>query len=313
MQIPFRAIIVFHAVARAGSISRAAEELCVTPSAVSQQIQTLELHIGTALTTRMGRNITLTEAGERYFEMIGREIEHITDVTQHVRGVRSATTLTVRAAPSVASKWLLPRLHTFIDANPDIELRLDGTNEPTNFGKESTDIEIRHGEGGWAGLFVESLGKERFLPLCAPSLQGAHSLDICDLTRHRLIHSVKSQLQWPRWFQEAGTLPKEGWRRVRFDRSHMAIDAAAGGVGIALESELLAWRELRTGQLVCPVAKVPDVFRETQWIVCPHTHLRHRKTRTFLDWLRGERDNWASRADDLGARKAGTDNRIRPA
>ncbi len=84
MQIPFRAIIVFHAVARAGSISRAADELRVTPSAVSQQIQALELHLGTALTSRVGRNITLTEAGERYFEMISREIEHVTDVTQHV-------------------------------------------------------------------------------------------------------------------------------------------------------------------------------------------------------------------------------------
>ena len=89
MQILFRAIIVFHAVARASRLSRAAEDLCVTPSAVSQQIQTLELHIGTALTFKAGRDIALTEAGERYFEMIGREIEHITDVTQHVRGVRS--------------------------------------------------------------------------------------------------------------------------------------------------------------------------------------------------------------------------------
>lgn len=253
MQIPFRAIIVFHAVARAGSISRAADELRVTPSAVSQQIQALELHLGTALTSRVGRNITLTEAGERYFEMISREIEHVTDVTQHVRGIRSATTLTVRAAPSVSSKWLLPRLAGFVDANPDIELRLDGTNEPTDFRKENVDLEIRHGEGGWAGLFVESLGKERFFPLCAPSFLAAGSLSAQDLLKHRLIHSVKSQMQWPRWFMEAGIEPAERWKRVLFDRSHMAIDAAVDGLGIGLESELLAWRELRDGRLVCPV------------------------------------------------------------
>ena len=248
MQIPFRAIIVFHAVARAGSISRAADELRVTPSAVSQQIQALELHLGTALTSRVGRNITLTEAGERYFEMISREIEHVTDVTQHVRGIRSATTLTVRAAPSVSSKWLLPRLAGFVDANPDIELRLDGTNEPTDFRKENVDLEIRHGEGGWAGLFVESLGKERFFPLCAPSSFAAGSLAAEDLLEHRLIHSVKSQMQWPRWFTEAGIEPAERWKRVLFDRSHMAIDAAVDGLGIGLESELMAWRELRDGR-----------------------------------------------------------------
>ncbi len=296
MQIPFRAIIVFHAVARAGSLSRAAEELRVTPSAVSQQIQALELHLGTALTSRVGRNITLTEAGERYFQMIGREIEHITDVTQHVRGVRSATTLTVRAAPSVSSKWLLPRLASFVDANPDIELRLDGTNEPTDFGKENVDIEIRHGEGGWPGLFIEGLGKENFFPLCAPALFAPGSLSAEELPAHRLIHSVKSQMQWPRWFAEAGIEPTQRWRRVLFDRSHMAIDAAVDGLGIGLESELLAWRELRDGRLICPVRNPPEVVLTTQWIVCPHSHLRHRKTRTFLDWLRGERDLWRGQA-----------------
>jgi DNA-binding transcriptional LysR family regulator len=292
MQVPFRAIVVFHAVARAGSVSRAADELRVTPSAVSQQIHALEMHLGTALTSRVGRNITLTEAGERYFEMIGREIEHIADVTQHVRGVRSATTLTVRAAPSVSSKWLLPRLSSFVDANPEIELRLDGTNEPTDFRRENVDIEIRHGEGGWPGLFVEGLARERFFPLCASALIEPGSLTPEELPAHRLIHSVKSQMQWPRWFAEAGIEPKKRWRRVLFDRSHMAIDAACDGMGIGLESELLAWRELRDGELICPVRSPPQVSLTTQWIVRPHSHLRHRKTRTFLDWLRRERDLW---------------------
>ncbi len=290
MQIPFRSIIVFHAVARAGSVSRAADELRVTPSAVSQQIQALELHLGTALTLKVGRNITLTEAGERYFQMVGREIEHITDVTHHVRGFRSAMTLTVRAAPSVASKWLLPRLHTFVDANPDIELRLDGTNETTDFDKENVDIQIRHGDGVWPGLFVESLGKERFFPLSSPALLPEASLTAAALTEHRLVHSVKSQMQWPRWFAEAGVEPEQRWQRVLFDRSHTAIDAAVAGIGIALESELLAWRELRDGSLVCPVIDPPAIALTTQWIVCPLNHLRHRKTRTFLDWVRSERD-----------------------
>jgi DNA-binding transcriptional LysR family regulator len=203
--------------------------------------------------------------------------------------------LTVRAAPSVSSKWLLPRLASFVDANPDIELRLDGTNEPTDFGKENVDLEIRHGEGGWPGLFVESLGKERFFPLCAPSSFAAGSLSAEDLLKQRLIHSVKSQMQWPRWFMEAGIESAGRWKRVLFDRSHMAIDAAVDGLGIGLESELLAWRELSDGRLVCPVKDPPEVMLSTQWIVCPHGHLRHRKTRTFLDWLRRERETWRER------------------
>ena len=109
-------------------------------------------------------------------------------------------------------------------------------------------------------MFVESLGKERFLPVCAPSLLAPGSLAIEDLPRHRLIHSVKSQMQWPRWFVEAGIEPTERWKRVLFDRSPMAIDAAVDGLGIGLESELLAWRELSDGRLVCPVEDPPEVY-----------------------------------------------------
>ncbi len=139
------AIGVFHAVARTGSVTRAADELGVTPSAVSQQVQALEISLGTALIGKAGRNVVLTEAGERYFEMIRGEVERITEATQRIRGFRSVTTLTVRATPSLATKWLLPRLAGFIDAHPEIELRLDGTNEPTAFQKENVDVEIRHG------------------------------------------------------------------------------------------------------------------------------------------------------------------------
>ena len=153
------------------------------------------------------------------------------------------------------------------------------------------------GEGAWPGLFVEKLAHERFLPLCAPSLHRAASMQPVDLPNHRLIHSVKSQMQWSRWFHEAGIEPAKGGRRVRFDRSHMSIDAAVGGVGIALESDLLAWQELERGHLVCPIRRPPDIRLPTQWIVCPHTHLRHRKTRAFLEWLRGERDQWTADVD----------------
>jgi LysR family glycine cleavage system transcriptional activator len=196
MQLPFRAIGVFHAVARTGSISRAADELHVTPSAVSQQIQSLEAQLGTALTLKVGRNVALTEAGERFYQMIGREVDRIAEATDWVRGFRSVTTLVVRAAPSLSTKWLLPLLHDFVSAHPNIEVRLDGTTEPTAFGRENVDIEIRHGRGDWPGLYVEALAEEYFFPLCAPQVAKPGSLAPCELLSHRLIHSVKSQMQW---------------------------------------------------------------------------------------------------------------------
>jgi LysR family glycine cleavage system transcriptional activator len=290
MHLPLRAIHVFHAAARAGSIAKAATELNVTPSAISQQIQALEVQLGTSLMTKSGRGVVLTEAGERYFESIKDEIERISAATQNIRGYRTMTTLTVRATPTLSNKWLLPRLRSFLDAHPDIEVRLDGTNEATDFTREVVDLEIRHGSGRWEGLFVEGLAEESFVPVCAPTYAAPASLTPGDVVGYRLIHSVKSQAQWPNWFTLAGVQPQGRWRRILFDRSHMAIDAAADGLGIALESRFMMWREMKSGLLTCPVLDPPPLSMTTQWIVCPHDQLRQRKVRAFLEWLRGERD-----------------------
>lgn len=292
MALPLRAIVVFNAVARNGSLTKAAAELFVTTSAVSQQIQNLEEHLGTTLLTKSGRGIVLTEAGERYFEMIADEVERISEATQRIRGLRSRSVLTVRASPSLASKWLLPRLRGFLDANPNIELRLNGTTEPTDFTREAVDVEIRHGEGRWPGLFVEGLAEESFLPVCSPSYGAEASMTAADARHHRLIHSVKSQVQWPQWFSLAAASPPEELQRVLFDRSHMSIDAAVDGFGLALESTLMMWRELCRGTLVCPVVDPPKISLTSQWIVCPFDHLDKGKVCLFLDWLRAECITW---------------------
>jgi LysR family transcriptional regulator, glycine cleavage system transcriptional activator len=299
MTLPLRAIVVFDVVARCRSLSKAAAELFVTPSAVSQQIHALEVHLGTTLLTKAGRGVVLTEAGERYFEMIADDVQRITEATQRIRGFRSRSVLTVRTTPTLGNKWLLPRLRSFLDANPDVELRLNGTTEPTDFSREAVDLEIRHGEGRWPGMFVEGLAEEAFLPVCSPSYAGASTLTAADLPGHRLIHSVKAQVQWSQWFGLAGAMPEVEWRRLLFDRSHMAIDAASDGLGVALESTLMMWRELRDGVLICPVVNPPRVTLTTQWILCPFDHLHRAKVRLFLDWLRAERSVWQDQRPNL--------------
>ena len=292
MYLPLRSISVFHAVARSGSISSAAEELNVTPSAVSQQIQALETHLGTSLMVKVGRGVALTEAGERYFSMIAEEIDRISEATQSIRGLRPVTLLTVRATPTLSSKWLLPRLRSFLDANPDLEVRLNGTNEVTDFTRETVDVEIRHGRGQWPGLYTEGLTEEWFFPACSPGYAAVGSLTAADVVQHRLIQSVKSQVQWPYWFSMSKITPPSQLRRVLFDRSHMAVDAAADGIGLALESSLMMWRELRDGSLICPVRNAPKISQTTQWIVCPVDHLRKQKVSLFIDWLRSEVAQW---------------------
>jgi DNA-binding transcriptional LysR family regulator len=289
LQLPLRAIYAFHTAAKARSISKAAAELSVTPSAISQQIQLLEVQLGTSLMVKAGRHIALTETGERYFASISEQLDQVVAATNELRGFRSVVTLNVRATPTLSHKWLLPRLPSLIDAHPDLEVRLDGTNEPTDFDKESVDIEIRHGDGAWPGLYVEGFAEESFQPVCAPSYAAAGSLLPSDLLDYRLIHSVKAQAQWARWFHLAGLDRACHWKKVSFDRSHMAIDAAVRGLGIALESTLMTERELAEGLLVSPVRDGPPIRLTTQWIVCPRAHLAKRKVRIFLEWLQRER------------------------
>lgn len=306
MALPLKAIAVFDAVARCCSLSKAAEELYVTPSAVSQQIHALELHLGTTLITKVGRGIALTEAGERYFEMIAENMQSITEATNRIRGLRTRSTLTVRTTPTLGTKWLLPRLHRFMEVNPDVELRINGTTEITDFSRESVDVEIRHGEGKWPGVHIEGLAQEDFFPVCSPSYHAAHSLRCSDLQSHRLIYSVKAQLQWAHWFASLGIKTSLDLSRLQFDRSHMAIDAAVDGLGVALESNLMMSQELRAGKLICPVNSPPHFKLTTQWIVCPYDHLRKSKVLRFLEWLRHERELWEQEVASLRLQSATT-------
>lgn len=288
---PFRAIVVFHYVARLNSIVQAAAQLNVTPSAVSQQVKALEEQIGAALITRKGRNISLTEAGERYFELISDKVEGVIQATEMMRGKQHHATLVIRATPTVSSKWLLPRLARFMDQAQHTNLRIDGSNEPVDFNRDDVDLEIRHGLGGWPGLYTEALTEERFLPVCAPSLAASGSLTAEQVLALPRIRSAKAQIQWNSWIDAYGLVPPKE-PRLSFDRSHMAIDAAALGFGVALESELMIEAELRSGRLVVPVKSTPRLQAATQWIVCPRSNLRRHRVIRLIEWLRTEAKIW---------------------
>ncbi|NVO25164.1 LysR substrate-binding domain-containing protein [Donghicola mangrovi] len=288
MTLPLRAIHAFVTTAQLGSMVQAADRLGVTPSAISQQIQQLEAHVGTRLFARVGRRIILNEAGERYFELIREEVERIDSATQQMRGISAAQVLNLRVAPTFAVQWLLPRLPRFMQDHPEIELRVDATNDPPDFEREAIDLEIRHGNGAWAGLHVESLAEERMLPLCSPDLAAAGSLDAHSLQDHRLLHSIKNLTGWSHWFAAVGVAPKPDLQRAHFDRAHMSIALAKAGAGIALESTLTAAAEIASGALVCPVKNPPDLTQRSLWIVGPPLHFGRRRPRRFIDWLRRE-------------------------
>nr|WP_226898437.1 LysR substrate-binding domain-containing protein [Mangrovicoccus algicola] len=289
---PFRSIAVFYYVARHNSIVAAAEELNVTPSAVSQQIKSLEEQIGTKLVSRTGRSIRLTEAGERYFELISDKVEGVALATEQMRAARHTANMVIRTTPTIATKWLLPRLGRFLELVPDTNIRIDGSNEPVDFNRDNVDLEIRHGLGGWPGLYAEPLTEERFIPVCAPALAPAGALKPAEVLELPVIRSVKAQVQWSDWSEAQALHARPGRGTLSFDRSHMAVDAAVLGLGVALESELMMEAELRAGRLVMPVERTPRLQIATQWLVCPRSNLRRHRVTQLIEWLRGEAATW---------------------
>ncbi|AUH34230.1 LysR substrate-binding domain-containing protein [Paracoccus tegillarcae] len=289
---PFRAIAVFYHVARHNSIVQAANELNVTPSAVSQQIKALEEQIGTTLVARDGRSIRLTEAGERYFELISDKVEGVMQATELMRGTRQTANMVIRTTPTISTKWLLPRLGRFLELMPDTNIRIDGSNEPVDFNRDNVDLEIRHGLGGWPGLYTEPLTEERFLPVCSPQLAAPGALTPAEVLDLPIIRSLKAQIQWRAWAEAMRLAPPANNTALSFDRSHMAIDAAALGLGVALESELMMEEELRSGRLVMPVAQTPMLQTATQWLVCPRSNLRRHRVMRLIEWLRDEAAQW---------------------
>ena len=292
--VPFRQISVFYFLARYQSVARAAVELGVTASAVTQQIRVLEAQLGMTLVVKKGRGISLTEGGERFYQMIASDIEHISESVHQVKGGKAPSQLAIRATPSVSTKWLLPRMQQFLDANPMLDFRLDGTSEATDFTRDDIDIEIRHGTGDWPGLFVQPLTEEHFIPVCSPAFAAPFSMKPEEVTGRRLLHSVKSQLSWKMWLARQDLNLEDTQRKIYFDRSYMSVDAAVAGMGIALESVLMMERELQEGLLIVPVINSPSMVLRTQWLVCPHHHLRRAKVKIFLDWITHQAGLWFS-------------------
>src|SRR4051812_10251308 len=261
---PLKALRAFEAAARLESFLMAADELHVTPSAVSYQIKILEEYIGFNLFERLSRGIVLTDSGRSYFEAIHSAFEQIREATERTISSNSNNTLFLRVASSFSVKWLLPRLASFVAQHPDIHVRVDTRNPPAAGGRtEAVDGEIRFGDGQSAGMHVESLVIERFAPMCSPHLRDGpralRSLD--DLRKFPLIHTGTNLVPWANWFSANGVTAGNELRELFFDRAFMAIEAAVNGLGIVLEGDFLARVELDSGALVEPFRDVQKDLR----------------------------------------------------
>ncbi|HEX6957975.1 MAG TPA: transcriptional regulator GcvA [Ferrovibrio sp.] len=290
---PLVALRTFEVVARHLSLIRAADELCVTPAAVSHQIRTLEAHLGLQLFQRSGRNITLTEAGQACLPGIRGGFEMFADAIAQLETLSEGGVLTVSVAPSFAVKWLVPRLGRFQQSHPNIDVRVAASNQLANFVSDNVDIAIRYGKGHYADVAVERLLPETVFPVCSPMLLERHRLKTPkDLAAVTLLHDDSpdddhSCPSWQAWLQAAGVEAAEVNRGLRFTQSSLVLDAAIHGKGVALAKAVLAQADIAAGRLV-------RLFRKETpldygyFIVAPPRKLSLPKVAAFAAWLRAE-------------------------
>ncbi|WP_128253766.1 LysR family transcriptional regulator [Falsirhodobacter deserti] len=283
------AMAQFEAVARLGGVSKAAEELGVSTSAVSQQIRALEQHLGVKLFVREKRGVALTIDGERLYQTANQAFGSLREVRSAIVRQRESFNLTMRVSPSFGERWLSSRIVNFSIQHPEWDIRVDATPNFTEFETEAVDLDLRYGEGAWPGLYAECVQHDLILPMCSPAYREtlrALSADPAEQLRQaRLIDSVKAYFRWDYWLARHGISGARQTYPFRVDRSSMAIRMACGNAGVILDSTTLAMDELKSGALVPLTDAFEAIEFPAYWLVCPARHMNRRAVRLFSEWV----------------------------
>ena len=253
---PLRSLQAFEAAARHLSFAKAAEELNVTPGAISHQIKTLEDWLGAALFHRLTRALCLTEAGEASAQMLTEGFDLLSEAANRMRSRPDDGLLTVSVSPGFGSLWLVPRLDRFRRQHPGVEIRIDGTDRLIDVAGGDADVAIRYGPGGYSDVHSDRLFAMRATPVCSPETRdrGSGLHDPEDLAAHTLLHVdwKETEGSWRTWLLAAGVHDVDPFKGPRFTKEEMAVRAALDGEGIALIGDRMAADHLASGRLVRP-------------------------------------------------------------
>jgi len=283
---PLNALRMFEAAGRHLSFKLAAEELNVTPSAVSHGIRSLEDWLGVSLFARARRGLVLTGAGAAYLPSVRHVLELLAKATEAVPGRRPSGRLAVSVAPSFGLRWLVPNLPRFSEKYPDIEVSLDTAHRHVEFPRDGIDLAIRMGRGNWPDLYAVCLAKEELVPVCAPAL-AATIRTPQDLGAATLLHVANVTEDWDSWCALADVHLENPRRGLRFDTIHMALEAAAQGLGVAIGRLPLIAADVAAGRLV-PVLAPPRRCATAYWLVAGRESLARPEVVAFRNWIRDE-------------------------
>ncbi|MCU9836587.1 transcriptional regulator GcvA [Ruegeria sp. WL0004] len=297
---PLTALRAFEAAARHMSFAKAAEELNVTPAALSFQIKSLEEHVGQPLFRRLNRAVELTEIGRALSPGISDGFQILTDTWRSVRRMQDNTTLTVTAGPALTAKWLAPRLYDFARKHPTIDLRFSATLRVMDLAREDVDVAIRFGYGlDDEGLYSFPVRKEWLTPVMSPELSERYttpeSLIEAPLIFDDSIAFLRPPVDWPVWFRAVGIsfTPTHG---THFSNADHAVDAAVAGAGVALARRAMIIKDLEEGRLVAPFKTAIESQGRFRFLCLKGAETRP-QIAAFRDWFMAEIDKTAHISD----------------
>lgn len=307
---PLNALKAFEATARLASVKKAALELSVTPAAVSHQIKALEDNLGIRLFHRRNRALELTEAARACLPKLREGFDNLAQAVDQLRARKSSAMLTVSAAPSFAARWLMPRLHRFLETRPEIDVRVSARLRQTAEGGRKgaaaeratvdtwladSDVAILYGRGDYPGFRVDKLLALNITPICSPRLLTDREhplLRSADLKHHLLLHDDTGDLYdgvsfWEVWLKAARVEGVDLKRGPHFSHAVLAFEAAIEGHGVVATMPVLAESDLHAARLVTPFAlRVP--LASAYYLVCREASAAHPAVAAFREWLLAE-------------------------
>jgi LysR family glycine cleavage system transcriptional activator len=293
---PLNALRAFEAAARHLNFSRAADELSVTPGAVSQQIQNLEDYVGVALFKRTPKGLLLTDPAQIALPALREAFDRLADAASMLTAAVDGRRLTVSVAPSFAAKWLVPRLGLFEALHPQVDVWVSAGMELVDFNSGEVDLAIRYGTGRYPGLEVVRLMQETVVPVVSPELLEREPMaEPSDLAGHVLLHDGSPDADdscpdWTMWLAARGVRGVDGSRGPRFNQSSLVIEAAVGGRGVALAKRALAQADLDAGRLVSPF-QITTAVDFAYYAVYPKAKGRLPQVKAFVSWLMAEAEH----------------------
>lgn len=292
---PLNSIRAFEAAARHLSFTKASQELFVTQGAISRHIAALETELETRLFDRRHRAVELTAKGAVYYRAVRDAFDRIHDATRHIAAVPDARTLRIKLPPTIAIRWVVPRLARFHALDHTIDVQITTSHNTVDFNREEVDVAIHSGPEPPPGVVAKRLFGETILPVCNPGLvAGKRRLrKAADLAKHVLLCSLHRPEDWPLWLAAARVRGLDGNSGLKFENSGLVYQAALDSLGVAMAQRRFVADDLASGRLVAPF-DLETSTRGAYFLIYPNQAPQPRKIKLFESWILAEAARAAS-------------------